>query len=220
VAASALAVAVFVPAGTALAQGDPTAGKTVFTNTGCGTCHTFKAAGSVGTIGPNLDTTKPSYSKAVNVVTNGATSSAGAMPAFKGTLTTAQIEDVAAFVSGTGGSQTTTTAPAQTTPAQTTPAQTTPAQTTPAQTTPAQTTPAQTTPAQTTPAQPTPAPTTTTTAPLAPPSAGSGGGGTAPGGTLPSTGFDAMPFAALAAGLCALGLVLVFWRPRKRGARR
>ena len=32
------------------------------------------------------------------------------MPPFKGTLTSTQIQDVAAFVSGTGGSQTTTTA--------------------------------------------------------------------------------------------------------------
>jgi LPXTG-motif cell wall-anchored protein len=214
-----------LPSGTALAQGDPAAGKTVYTSAGCGTCHTFKAAGSTGTIGPNLDTTKPTYSKAVSVVTNGAQSAAGVMPAFKGTLTTAQIADVAAFVSGTGGSPTTTapaqTTPAQTTPAQTTPAQTTPAQTTPAQTTPAQTTPAPTTPAQTTPAQTTPAQTTpTTTAPLTPPSSGGGGagGGAAPGGTLPSTGFDVMPLAALAAGLCVVGLALLLWRPRKRGA--
>lgn len=36
-------------------KGDPAAGKTVFTDTGCGSCHTFKAAGSTGTVGPNLD---------------------------------------------------------------------------------------------------------------------------------------------------------------------
>jgi mono/diheme cytochrome c family protein len=38
-------------------QGDPAAGKEVFASAGgCGGCHTFKAAGSSGTIGPDLDT--------------------------------------------------------------------------------------------------------------------------------------------------------------------
>jgi mono/diheme cytochrome c family protein len=36
-------------------KGDPAAGKQVFTAQGCGSCHTFKAAGSTGTVGPNLD---------------------------------------------------------------------------------------------------------------------------------------------------------------------
>jgi cytochrome c551/c552 len=35
--------------------GDATAGKAVFTSAGCAACHTFKPAGSTGTIGPNLD---------------------------------------------------------------------------------------------------------------------------------------------------------------------
>ena len=35
--------------------GDPTAGRDVYTSTGCGTCHTLAAAGSTGAIGPNLD---------------------------------------------------------------------------------------------------------------------------------------------------------------------
>jgi cytochrome c oxidase subunit II len=37
------------------AQGDPTAGKQVFAANGCGSCHTFKPAGSSGTTGPDLD---------------------------------------------------------------------------------------------------------------------------------------------------------------------
>jgi cytochrome c oxidase subunit 2 len=36
-------------------KGNPAAGKTVFAQNGCGGCHTFKAAGSKGTVGPNLD---------------------------------------------------------------------------------------------------------------------------------------------------------------------
>ena len=37
------------------AQGDPEAGKQVYTANGCGSCHTFKPAGSSGTTGPDLD---------------------------------------------------------------------------------------------------------------------------------------------------------------------
>jgi mono/diheme cytochrome c family protein len=36
-------------------SGDPVAGKVVFAAQGCGNCHTFKAAGSTGTLGPDLD---------------------------------------------------------------------------------------------------------------------------------------------------------------------
>ena len=35
--------------------GASAAGKTVFVNNGCGACHTLKAAGSTGTVGPDLD---------------------------------------------------------------------------------------------------------------------------------------------------------------------
>ena len=35
--------------------GDATAGKQVFASQGCGSCHAFSAAGSTGTVGPNLD---------------------------------------------------------------------------------------------------------------------------------------------------------------------
>jgi mono/diheme cytochrome c family protein len=36
-------------------KGDPAAGKKVFADAGCGGCHTFKAAGTSATVGPNLD---------------------------------------------------------------------------------------------------------------------------------------------------------------------
>jgi len=36
-------------------KGNPEAGKAVFVDTGCGGCHTFEAAGTSGTTGPNLD---------------------------------------------------------------------------------------------------------------------------------------------------------------------
>jgi mono/diheme cytochrome c family protein len=35
--------------------GDPAAGRTVFTSQGCGNCHTFEAAGTNSSVGPNLD---------------------------------------------------------------------------------------------------------------------------------------------------------------------
>jgi cytochrome c oxidase subunit II len=39
------------------AKGEATAGKKVFGDSGCGGCHTFKAAGSSGKVGPDLDET-------------------------------------------------------------------------------------------------------------------------------------------------------------------
>jgi cytochrome c551/c552 len=43
--------------------GNAAAGKTVFTSAGCSTCHTFKPAGSNGTIGPDLDTAPTASAK-------------------------------------------------------------------------------------------------------------------------------------------------------------
>jgi len=76
--------------------GDAAAGKQVFDTAGCGGCHTFAAAGSTGSVGPNLDDLAPSYDAVVSQVTNGG----GVMPAFKDSLSEQQIQDVAAFVSG------------------------------------------------------------------------------------------------------------------------
>jgi len=76
--------------------GDAVAGKEVFASAGCGGCHTFQAAGSSGSVGPNLDDAAPSYDKVVSMVSHGG----GAMPSFEDDLTPKQIQDVAAFVSG------------------------------------------------------------------------------------------------------------------------
>jgi|SRR5438270_8506884 len=75
-------------------QGDPAAGKQVFASAGCGGCHTLKAAGASGTVGPNLDDLKPAYDKIVHQVEVGG----GPMPAFKGQLSQTQIDNVSAFV--------------------------------------------------------------------------------------------------------------------------
>jgi cbb3-type cytochrome c oxidase subunit III len=75
-----------------------TNGKDIFGKK-CATCHTLKAAGATGTIGPNLDQLKPSFAVAQNQVIHGG----GAMPAFKGVLTDAQIKAVAKYVSSRAG---------------------------------------------------------------------------------------------------------------------
>ena len=74
--------------------GDATAGEAVFASAGCGGCHVLEAAGASGTVGPNLDESKPDAALVVERVTNGM----GAMPAFEGQLDEQQIEDVAAYV--------------------------------------------------------------------------------------------------------------------------
>jgi outer membrane protein assembly factor BamB/mono/diheme cytochrome c family protein len=83
------------PAATAVSA---KAGMKVFDST-CASCHTLAAAGSTGTVGPNLDQLKPSNSVVVKQVTNGG----GGMPAFGSSLSTAQIQSVALFVSSVAG---------------------------------------------------------------------------------------------------------------------
>jgi mono/diheme cytochrome c family protein len=78
----------------AYANGDPVAGRVVFTTKGCTACHTLKDAGATGTVGPDLDVTKPPLGKAIDRLLHGK----GQMPPFKGTLSTKQIADVAAYV--------------------------------------------------------------------------------------------------------------------------
>jgi mono/diheme cytochrome c family protein len=75
------------------------AGKKVFASAGCAGCHTLKDAGATGTVGPNLDTLKPSQAIVAHQVTVGG----GPMPAFKGTLTPAQIQAVATYVASVAG---------------------------------------------------------------------------------------------------------------------
>jgi mono/diheme cytochrome c family protein len=88
--------------------GNPKAGKATFTST-CSACHTLKAAGAVGNIGPNLDKVAPALTEAtiIKAITNGGatvmTKAAAAkytttMVAYKGTLSPTAINNVAAFV--------------------------------------------------------------------------------------------------------------------------
>jgi mono/diheme cytochrome c family protein len=86
--------------------GNAAAGKSLFVST-CAACHTLKAAGAQGTLGPNLDDVPLPQATLIAAITNGGstvmTSAEVAkyqttMVAYKGTLSTTQIEDIAAFV--------------------------------------------------------------------------------------------------------------------------
>jgi mono/diheme cytochrome c family protein len=80
--------------------GDPDAGARVWSEAGCGNCHALAAAGSNGSLGPNLDDLAPGFETVVAQVTVGG----GGMPSFEGQLTQQEIEDVAAYVAtSTGG---------------------------------------------------------------------------------------------------------------------
>ena len=84
-----------LPADTGAAtEGDAENGKKIFASAGCGGCHTFSAAGSTGTVGPNLDDAGVTADAAAQQVKNGG----GGMPAFGDRLSDQEIADVAAFV--------------------------------------------------------------------------------------------------------------------------
>jgi mono/diheme cytochrome c family protein len=59
----------------------------------------LEAAGSSGSVGPNLDEAQPSFDQVVEQVTEGG----GAMPSFKDRLSEKEIRDVAAYVSESAG---------------------------------------------------------------------------------------------------------------------
>ena len=74
------------------------AGAKVFSDSGCGGCHTFAAANSKGKVGPDLDQARPDAARVIAQVANGG----GTMPAFGDRLSEQQIRDVAAFVAESG----------------------------------------------------------------------------------------------------------------------
>jgi mono/diheme cytochrome c family protein len=75
-------------------EGDASNGAKIFASAGCGGCHTLQAAGSSGSVGPNLDDAKPDFALVVDRVTNGQ----GAMPSFSDSLSEQEIADVAQYV--------------------------------------------------------------------------------------------------------------------------
>ena len=81
-------------AGTASSPPHPTA-KSVFAGT-CGSCHTLSAAGTSGSVGPNLDGTSRDAAAIEGIVRDGT----GTMPSFGDKLSAEEIRAVAAFVAG------------------------------------------------------------------------------------------------------------------------
>lgn len=83
--------------GEAAAAGE---GKAIFT-ANCASCHTLKAAGATGTVGPDLDELAPDEATVEHQVINGG----GPMPAFgkEGTLSPEEVEAVSAYVSSEAG---------------------------------------------------------------------------------------------------------------------
>jgi mono/diheme cytochrome c family protein len=67
----------------------------------CGSCHTLKAAGTSGEVGPNLDELEPDLATVEHQVVNGG----GGMPAFgkEGILNAKEIKAVATYVSTVAG---------------------------------------------------------------------------------------------------------------------
>jgi mono/diheme cytochrome c family protein len=71
----------------------------LFTSSGCGGCHTLKAAGTNGSVGPNLDQVRPSATAAAAIIRSGG----GPMPAFADKLSDAQISALASYIASVAG---------------------------------------------------------------------------------------------------------------------
>lgn len=87
---------------TRTAQSKPASGPDgakVFASAGCEGCHTLKAAGSTGNVGPNLDELQPSFEQVKAQVESGG----AGMPSFSGQLSAAEIDAVARYVADNAG---------------------------------------------------------------------------------------------------------------------
>ena len=72
-------------------------GARLFTSAGCGGCHALADAGTHGNVGPDLDQLQPTFAVVLRQVRDGG----GGMPPFAGKLSRDQIQQLAAYVSGT-----------------------------------------------------------------------------------------------------------------------
>lgn len=91
------------PLGGSKIIGHPVRGKALF-RVYCSNCHTLKAAGARGHLGPNLDKLKPSYAQVVTQLITGGTGGAGLPPSDLTfgpgihEFTASDMHDIAAFV--------------------------------------------------------------------------------------------------------------------------
>lgn len=65
----------------------------------CALCHALREAGSEGAVGPVLDELKPDAARVANALRNGL----GNMPSYRASLSAAQIEALAHYVSKASG---------------------------------------------------------------------------------------------------------------------
>jgi menaquinol-cytochrome c reductase cytochrome b/c subunit len=98
-----------VPPLATAASGHAGSGGFAVSGLGCASCHTLKDAGATGTVGPNLDTAKPSYELALDRLTNGK----GGMPKFAGKpgVTDDVLKCMAGYVSTWAGANGNTPGP-------------------------------------------------------------------------------------------------------------
>lgn len=76
--------------------GNVKVGRSLFKAQACGSCHNLAAAGVFdgSDVGPDLDTTTKTYAQMIKQITNGGPG----MTPYDKVLTTAQIQDLAAFI--------------------------------------------------------------------------------------------------------------------------
>ena len=85
-------------AATTTTGGAAVSGEQVFT-ANCGSCHRLNAAGTTGSVGPDLDQLKPDAATVQAMVQSGG----GGMPSFQGRLSAAEIAAVAKYVAENAG---------------------------------------------------------------------------------------------------------------------
>ena len=85
------------PSAAAVRAADLKAGSTLFSQNGCGACHTLVAARAAGTSGPSLDVLGLPAAEIVGQLTRGSI----AMPSFRKRLTAKQISQLAGYVAAT-----------------------------------------------------------------------------------------------------------------------
>ena len=99
-----LAALVSLPASAAEDADKMALGKKLFTSSAvpaCALCHTLKDADSEGAVGPVFDDLKPNAARVSKALRDGL----GAMPSYKATLSEAQIDALAYYVSRASGAE-------------------------------------------------------------------------------------------------------------------
>ncbi|MEC5213061.1 cytochrome c6 [Polaromonas sp. CG_9.5] len=99
-----VAALVSLPASAAEDADKMALGKKLFTSSAvpaCALCHTLKDAGSEGAVGPVFDDLKPNAARVSKALRDGL----GAMPSYKATLSEAQIDALAYYVSRASGAE-------------------------------------------------------------------------------------------------------------------